>query len=106
MQSNITLFPESASSMSSHVDYLYFFQVANLLFFAGVVAALVVYFALRYRREKSPESEPIHGYMILEIDWSVTPLGISLGMFVWRAGVYLLFYRPPVNCMEMYRTGK
>jgi cytochrome c oxidase subunit 2 len=106
MQSNIPLFPESASSMSSQVDYLYFFQVANLLFFAGVVAALVVYFAIRYRREKSPKSEPIHGSMILEVAWSVIPLGISLVMFVWGAWVYFHFYRPPANAMEIYGTGK
>src|SRR5260370_41452643 len=92
MQSNIPLFPESASSMSSHVDYLYFFQVANLLFFAGVVAALVVYFAIRYRREKSPKSEPVHGPMILGIGWGVHPLWLYLVEFVWCAVVYVHFY--------------
>ncbi len=103
---NIPLFPESASNMSRQVDYLYFFQIANLLFFTVLVAALVVYFAVRYRRAKSPKPEPIHGSMILEIAWSVIPLGISLIMFAWGAVVYFHFNRPPANAMEIYGTGK
>jgi len=106
IQSNIPLFPESASSMARDVDHLYFLQVANLIFFTGLVAALVVYFAIRYRRDKSPHSEPIHGSMVLEIAWTVIPLGISLIMFAWGAWVYFGFYRPPANAMEIYGTGK
>ncbi|HTC95917.1 MAG TPA: cytochrome c oxidase subunit II [Terriglobales bacterium] len=106
MVSNIPLFPESASSMSSHVDYLYFFLTANLIFFTGLVAVLVVYFAIRYRRAKNPKAEPIHGSMILELTWTIIPLGISLVMFAWGAVVYFHFNRPPANAMEIYGTGK
>jgi cytochrome c oxidase subunit 2 len=102
----IPLFPESASNMSRQVDYLYFFQVANLIFFTVIVAALVVYFTIRYRRAKSPQPEPIHGSMILEITWTAIPLGIALIMFGTGAWVYFEFNRPPANAMEIYGTGK
>jgi cytochrome c oxidase subunit 2 len=102
----IPLFPESASDMSRQVDYLYFFQVANLIFFTVIVAALVVYFAIRYRRARNPQPEPIHGSMILEITWTAIPLGIALVMFGTGAWVYFGFNRPPANAMEIYGTGK
>jgi len=102
----IPLFPESASNMSRQVDYLYFFQVANLIFFTVIVAALVVYFTIRYRRARNPQPEPIHGSMILEITWTAIPLGIALAMFFFGALVYFQFNRPPANAMEIYGTGK
>jgi len=103
---NIPLFPESASSMSGEVDALYFFILANVIFFTVLVGALVAYFAIRYRRSKHPVAEPIHGSLILEIGWTVIPLGIALVMFAWGAIVYFKFYRPPQNAMEIYGVGK
>jgi cytochrome c oxidase subunit 2 len=103
---NIPFFPDSASSMAWEVDALYFFILANVIFFTVLVAALVTYFAIRYRRSKHPVAEEIHGSLLLEITWSVIPLGISLVMFAWGALVYFKFYRPPQNSMEVYAVGK
>lgn len=103
---NIPFFPESASSISGEVDALYFFILANVLFFTFLVAALVVYFAIRYRRSAHPVAEPIHGSLPLEIGWTVIPLGIALVMFAWGAIVYFKFNRPPQNAMEIYGIGK
>jgi cytochrome c oxidase subunit II len=103
---NIPFFPDSASSMSWEVDALYFFILANVIFFTVLVAAIVTYFAIRYRRSKSPVAEDIHGSLLLEITWTVIPLGIALVMFAWGALVYFKFYRPPQNSMEVYGVGK
>jgi cytochrome c oxidase subunit 2 len=103
---NIPLFPDEASSMARQVDYLYFFQLANLLFFLVLVVALVVLFAVKYRREKHPKAVQIHGSMLLEVAWTAIPFGIAMVMFVWSTMVYFDFYRPPANAMEIYGTGK
>jgi cytochrome c oxidase subunit 2 len=103
---NIPFFPESASSMSGHVDALYFFILANVIFFTVLVALLVIFFAIRYRRSAHPVPADIHGSMILEVGWTVIPLGIAMVMFAWGAIVYFKAYRPPQNSMEVYVVGK
>ena len=92
--------------MSGEVDALYFFILANVIFFTVLVAALVAYFAIRYRRSKHPKAEHIEGSLILEIGWTVIPLGLAMVMFAWGAIVYFKFYRPPQNSMEIYGVGK
>ena len=103
---NIPFFPESASSMAKHVDALYFFILANVIFFTILVAVLVVYFSIRYRRSAHPVAADIHGSMILEVGWTVIPLGIAMVMFAWGAIVYFMAFRPPQNAREVYVVGK
>ena len=49
------LFPERASTMAGRVDALYFFLIGVSAFFIVLIAALVVYFAYRYRRRRANE---------------------------------------------------
>ena len=44
--------------------------------------------------------------MILEIVWSVIPLGLSMIMFGWGAMIFFTESRPPADSMEIYVTGK
>ena len=44
--------------------------------------------------------------MVLEIVWSVIPLGLSLVMFAWGASIFFTESRPPADSMEIYVTGK
>lgn len=92
--------------MSAEVDALYFFILANVVFFTVLIAVMVTYFAIRYRRSVHPVPEAIHGSMILEVGWTVIPLGIALVMFAWGAIVYFKLFRPPQNAMEVYVVGK
>ena len=46
------LFPESASTMAPRVDALYFFLVGLTAFFSLLIAGLIVYYAVRYRRRR------------------------------------------------------
>ena len=46
------------------------------------------------------------GGMILEIVWSVIPLGLSMVMFAWGASIFFTESRPPADSMEIYVTGK
>ena len=103
---NIPLFPDEASTMAAHVDYFYFFMLLNFFFFFFLVAALVLVFSIRYRRSAHPKAEQIHGSLILEIGWTVIPLGISMVMFAWGAILYFGFNRPPKDAMDIYGVGK
>ncbi|PYY13617.1 MAG: cytochrome c oxidase subunit II, partial [Acidobacteria bacterium] len=61
------LFPESASTMSTRVDALYFFILGITIFFTMLVALLILVFATKYRKEKHPVPVQIHGSIPLEI---------------------------------------
>ena len=53
MLPGISLFPEQASTLAADVDQLYFFITAVTAFFALVVTIFVIYFAAKYRDERS-----------------------------------------------------
>ena len=54
----------------------------------------------------APVDEHSIGGMILEIVWSVIPLGLSMVMFAWGASIFFTESRPPADSMEIYVTGK
>jgi cytochrome c oxidase subunit 2 len=107
MFDNFPLFPDSASTLSGRVDALYIFLVAVSLFFSLLIATLVVYFAVKYRR-RSPDDrpKPVHGSIVLELAWTIIPLGIALFIFVWGATIFFSIRRPPASSMDVYVVGK
>ena len=107
MFSGFPLFPPQASTVAGRVDALYFFLIAVSTFFSLLIATLVVVFAVRYRRRRAGElPPPIHGSIALELTWTVIPLVISLGTFVWSADVFVSTRRVPPGAMEVYVVGK
>jgi len=103
---NLPLFPPQASTMAGHVDALYFFLVAITAFFTLLVSALILYFAVRYRKTRNPEPTQVHGSTALELFWTGVPLAIVMVIFVWSAVIYFLQTRPPKGAMEIYAVGK
>jgi cytochrome c oxidase subunit II len=101
------LFPEGASTMAGRVDALYFFLIAVAVFFSALIAGLIIYYAVKYRR-RSPESVGvvIHGGLALEITWTVVPFLITMVIFVWGASVYFAMAHPPDETLNVYVVGK
>ncbi len=101
------LFPETASTMASRVDALYFFLVALSAFFSLLIAGLIVFYAIKFhRREADQVGARIHGGLVLEITWSVIPLFIVIGIFLWGASVFFAMSRPPDETHNIYVVGK
>jgi len=103
---NVPLFPEQASGFARHVDSFYLFLVLIAAFFSLLVALLILFFIIRYRKRPEREAEQIHGSTLLEVTWTVIPLGISMVIFVWGAILYFHLQRPPANSLEIYGVGK
>jgi cytochrome c oxidase subunit 2 len=101
------LFPERASTMAYRVDALYFFLLAITVFFGVLIAGLIVFFAVRYRR-RAPDGvgERIHGNLTLELAWTGIPLMITMVIFVWGTSVYFAMARPPDETLNIYVVGK
>jgi cytochrome c oxidase subunit 2 len=77
------------------------------VFFSLLIAGLIVYFAVRYRR-RAPESvgADIHGSLVLEMVWTIIPALITVVIFVWGASVFFAMSRPPDETLNVYVVGK
>jgi cytochrome c oxidase subunit 2 len=107
MFTNFPFFPQQASAQAGEVDAIYFFMIAITAFFSILIAALVVFFAIRYRRRHRDEvGHAIHGSLALELMWTIIPFFIVMVIFAWGAKVFFDLYRPPAGAMEIYVTGK
>jgi cytochrome c oxidase subunit 2 len=70
--------------------------VAITAFFALIVVAFVVYFAIKYRNDTGDKGgAPITGWMPLELGWSLIPFLISIGILVWASIVFFRIVRAP-----------
>ena len=107
MISGFPLFPERASTVAGEVDALYLFLVGLSAFFAVLIAGMVLFFAIRYRR-RSPGERPqaVHGSLALELTWTLIPLGIVVFIFLWSAQLFFGMARVPKNPMEIQVVGK
>jgi cytochrome c oxidase subunit 2 len=107
VRSDLPLFPVAASGEARDVDLLFLATVLLSIFFASLITALLIGFAIKYRRR--PKDKPpaeIHGSMALEITWMVIPLFLALTVFVWGADVYFQLSRPPNDTMTVNVVGK
>jgi cytochrome c oxidase subunit II len=101
------LVPEQASTLAEHTDTLFSFLLAVSAFFAGLIFLLVLYFAVKYRRRSPVERpRPIFGNLLLELVWTLIPLGLTMIMFIWGTSLYVTAYRPPAGALEVFVVGK
>jgi cytochrome c oxidase subunit II len=102
------LFPEQASTHAPRVDLLYFFLLGVALFFTVLIAALIVYFSIKYRRGNARvDRTPSVGHPLsMEIAWMIIPLVISMTIFGWGATLFFSAYRPPAGAMEVRVVAK
>ena len=94
--------------MAGRVDALYFFLLAISAFFSLLIAGLIVFYAIKYRRARSAtaSASAIHGGLVLEIAWTVIPFLIAMVIFVWGASVFFAMSRPPDETLNIYVVGK
>lgn len=106
-----TIMPEQASEMAWHIDNLIWFIAATTgVTGLGVYVALLV-FCIWFRRRQPnalgyAPTPRILGSHKLELAWTVLPLILFLGFFVWGAYVYNMSMHPPADAPEIYVVGK
>ena len=99
--------PDQASTVAGEVDALYLFLVVLTLFISVGISLAIIYFAIKYRRRSATEvPRPRAGAIALELTWTIIPLMVSMGIFVWGASLYFKLYRVPEEAMEVYVVGK
>ena len=99
--------PEGASTITKNFDILFFALVANGVFFAVLIISCMIIFSVKYRRRPGREKgDAIHGNLLLEITWTIIPLVIAMGLFVWGTVLFMHNVRPPQDSIEMFVVGK
>src|SRR5436190_4349239 len=107
MFKEVPLFPEQASTHAEQVDALFFALLGVCGFFAALIAGLLIRFAIKYRRRAANEQpKPVANSLKLEMVWTLIPLAISLGFFVWGAQLFYTSARPPEDALEIYVVAK
>ncbi len=107
MWSTTPLFPEAASTMAPRVDALYFALIGVAAFFSLLIAGLIVFFAIKYRRRSPREiGRKSHENNLLEVTWTVIPLMITMVIFVWGARIFFAMSTPPQETLNIYAVGK
>jgi cytochrome c oxidase subunit II len=102
------LFPAAATTTAHRVDTLFFFLLATTGAVGVLVAVLLIYFCIRYRRRPGDSLTPPYtpSSEVLEWFWTITPGFIFIIMFFWGAVVYINAYRPPDDATRIYGVGK
>jgi cytochrome c oxidase subunit II len=106
MFDNFPLWPAQSSAFAGNVDLLYIFLVLLSLFTCAAIFMTIFVFSIKYRRRHGRLAEHIEGSTILEVTWSIVPLGIFLVIFVWGAVIYFQERTPPQGATEIYVVGK
>ncbi|HEX9115216.1 MAG TPA: cytochrome c oxidase subunit II, partial [Anaerolineae bacterium] len=103
----IPLLPPEASTSALQSDRVFLALLALALFFIAVIAFLILYFGIRYRR-RSPDEVGKAPHASTTIEW--VGMGglmvLALGMYFWAGGIYADIFRPPPNALPIYVTGK
>jgi len=101
------LFPSQASSGAVEVDWLFFGLTAMMIFFCLAVFLPILYFSIRYRRgSMADRSHPLSGSNLLESGWTLLPLLVSLGFFIWGALIYFHIEDPPRDALQVQVVAK
>ncbi len=67
--------PVAASDEAGRIDFVFWFVTGICIFIFAMVAAVLTYAVLRFRRKPDDDSDgpPIHGHTGLEIAWTAIP---------------------------------
>ena len=104
----LPLFPERASTMAPKIDALFIFLLAVSGLFTLLICALIITFALRYRRKpgRVAATSHVHSNLRLELLWTAIPLVIALSAFAWGATLFVDYAIAPEDARTVYVVGK
>jgi cytochrome c oxidase subunit 2 len=103
----ILQWPDQASTVASQIDFVFNLLNVVTVFFSLLIAAALVYLAVKYRRGAPADrtNAPDEG-LAIELVWTIIPAIICAILFVVATTVYLRQARTPEGTMEIYVVGK
>ena len=107
MSEGLTLLAPAASAAARGTDVLYFTLVGFSTLMAAIFIVLIAVFSYRYRRGSpaSRDRPPTHAKG-LEAAWTIAPLAVFMGLFVWAAYDYAQQSQPPEEAMPIFVVAR
>ncbi len=94
--------PPPDSTTAGAVDGLMYFLLYISAFFFVLIVALMVVFAIIYRRRSGVKPRPApKSSLVLELTWTIIPLGIVVVIFYWGFVGYMEMRLPPREAYEI-----
>ncbi len=104
---NFPILPDQASTFAKQVDDIALVLTLLTAFFTLLVMVLIIFLSIRYRKGTNVNRKVSSNHnTLLEIAWSMPPLVLGLGMFVWSVKPYAEVFNPPPNAEEIFVIGK
>lgn len=89
------------------MDALFYTLTALTVIFTVLVGALVLFFAIRYRKgAKVKRGGTVESHLGLELTWTIIPLILGMFIFWWSAKLFIKTRQPPKDAMEIFVIGK
>jgi len=95
------IFPGATGISGRVVDNVFLYILVICIFLLALITFLMVYFVIRYRREKHPQAADIEGSTWLEITWTVIPTLIVLTMFYYGLTGFQFLKKVPEGAMTV-----
>lgn len=95
-----------ASNIASGVNGVLMFIVITGIIIIGLVTFFMIYFAIKYSKKRHPKPTEVKDSTVLEIVWTVIPIGIVLVMFYIGWTKYTFAHSAPKNAMQVRVTGR
>ena len=107
MSGFFTLHLPQAADTAARFDALFFSLLGLTATVALGIAAVIVFFAVRYRRGSRADREnpPVRN-PVVETIWIAVPLALFLGIFAWGAVIYAGYYQGDADAMPVYVVGR
>lgn len=98
---------DRASSFAGPVDSLLLFMLLLSALIVVGVCTVLVWFAVKYRRGSPAQRGGGEGRELgIELTWTLLPLAVFLGLFVWSIDLFARMETPPAEAMPVYVVAK
>ncbi len=88
------------------IDQAFFYILGVSVVLLLLITGTMIYFVIRYRRDKHPEAANIRGNWKLEVIWTVIPTIIALSMFYFGWTSYISLRNVPPGALEIEVIGE
>ncbi len=100
--------PPEAASGATRTDRVFYFIYWVSVFFFVLILALLVYFAIRFRRRRVGEAAAgtVTHHTGLELTWTIIPLILVICMFSFGWSAYMDMASPPADALQINVNGQ
>ncbi len=94
------------ANTTGKIDSAFFFIVGAAAILLALVMIVMIAFLVKYKRSRHPEPEPVKDSLLLEVVWTVIPLGLVMVMFYVGWVDFSYIRNPPPDAMEVDVTAR